>query len=154
MSYDKYYRVRCDMCGLYCIPFDDETPYGCSSYDPPEPHDPYHYCRKCYPELKKQWLKQLKDSPSNGDWHKSRAENWAAKKLGLAWSNGIGILGSKGDWADAHQYITQKEYDRLSKLPYWGYCEKCGSKNDSCHVLYGMVCSNKKCKRYRKYKQI
>ena len=71
MSYDKYYRIRCDGCNLYCIPFDEETDYGCSSYDPPEPLDPYHYCKKCAKELYAKKLRGFKNGSRSGYWHKS-----------------------------------------------------------------------------------
>ena len=138
----KNQRIICDSCGKFCVPYDEETPFGCSSYDLPEPLDPYHYCKKCSKELEKKWLKVLKDKNNwhCGYWQKSDAERKVAKKLGLVWVNsgGVGTLGSK-NWADSYQYIPKKEYDRLSNLSYYGYCSVCGSKNS------GGYCSNEKC---------
>ena len=85
MSWDKNYRFRCDDCGKYCIPYDSETPYGCSSYEPPEPLDPYHYCKRCAKKLKKEWLTKFQNGDLSGYWTKSDAEIWAAKKLNLIW---------------------------------------------------------------------
>jgi hypothetical protein len=42
-------------------------------------------------------------------------------------ASGVGTLRTN-DFASSHQYITKKEYDRLSKLPYWGYCKVCGAE--------------------------
>lgn len=141
MSWCRNMRIRCDGCGLFCTPHDEETPFGCSSYDPPEPLDPSHYCKKCSQILYKKWLKWFQDGKRYGYWQKSNAERKAAKECGLAWvaSGGHGMLGSK-DFADSYQYITQKEYDRLDKLPYYGYCKLCGEERK------GGYCSDKKCK--------
>lgn len=86
MSWTKRNSIICDMCGLFCRPVDSYTPYGCSNYDAPEPLDEEHICKKCEIKLKKQWLVSLKHG-RYGDWQKSKAEIWAAKKLGLIWDN-------------------------------------------------------------------
>ena len=72
---------------------------------------------------------------------KSKAEVKAAKKYGYSyvWSSGIGVLGSKKRWAEQHQYIPTKRYRELAKLPYYGWCKICGSKNANGY------CSNKRC---------
>mgnify|MGYP000857457324 FL=1 len=134
----KRNTLICDICGLFCKYYDEWTPYGCADPEEPEPYDPSHICKKCFPKVKANWIERFKKGYRSGDWHKSRAEVEAARTCGLAWSNGIGPLGTK-DWANAHRYITQEEYDRLSKLPYWGYCKKCGM------VRKGGYCSDKKC---------
>lgn len=87
MSWTKDYHVRCDMCGKFCIPYDEETPYGSKYAEDPEPLDPYHYCKKCSKKLYKNWLNLLVINPNCGDWQKSNAEIKAAKKLGLVWDN-------------------------------------------------------------------
>jgi hypothetical protein len=119
MSYTKNNRIICDTCGKFCIPYDEETPFGCSSYDPPEPLDPYHYCKSCSKDHDKYWDDEFKKygKDVSGYWQKSNAEMKAAKKYGFVWlhSYGVGIYGTK-DYADAYQYITQEEYDRLKNL--------------------------------------
>jgi len=114
MSYTKNFRIRCDGCGLFCVPIDEETPFGCSSYEPcPEPHDPAHYCKKCSKALYKEWLGAFQRGRRWGCWQKSDAERNAAKKCGLIWigQNGIGKYGTE-EWRD-YTYITQEEYQRL-----------------------------------------
>ena len=70
----------------------------------------------------------------------TKAEREAAKECGLRYVyNGVGTLGTK-NWAGAHQYITTEEYNRLNKLPYWGYCKICGT------VRNGGYCSDNHCK--------
>jgi len=141
MSLTKCNTFICDMCGKFCRPYDEETLFGCSSYDPPEPLDPLHYCKSCSQKLQKEWEKRFASGERYcGSWQKSKAEENAAKKYNLVWvdSNGIGMLGTK-DFAEPYQYIPKSEYDKLSKLPYYGYCKKCGSENK------GGYCSDKKC---------
>ena len=132
--------IICDICGLFCKYYDEWTPFGCPDPEYPEPYDPSHICKKCFPSVKADWIKRFKNGTRSGDWNKSRAEMEAAKECGLAWSNGIGMLGTK-DWADPYQYIDQKEYDRLNKLPYYGWCKICGSERK------GGYCGNKKCSK-------
>lgn len=135
----------CDICGLFCKYYDQWTPYGCADPSQPEPYDPCHICKKCFPKVKEDWIKKFKSGERTGDWTKSRAEEEAAEECSIKWvgSNGIGSLNTK-DFANAHQYISKEEHDRLSKLPYWGYCKDCGAKREGGH------CSNTKCKNYFK----
>lgn len=144
MSWTIKNTLLCDKCGLFCSPktADEYTIYGCSSYDPPEPHDPAHICKRCWGKVKKEWINGFKKGYRDGDWQKSRAEQEAAKECGLKWvgSGGVGMLGTK-DFADSHQYIDKKEFDRLNKLPYYGYCKKCGAERK------GGYCSDKKCSK-------
>lgn len=141
-------KIKCIECGSYCKPYDEYIPYGCKDYDAPEPLDPNYICKKCFPIVKTRWIKGFKEGGRHGDWQKSRAEMEAAEECGLkyVWSDGVGTLGTK-DFAIAHQYISKEEYDRLEKLPYWGYCEVCGV------VRKGGYCSDKNCKEsfYAKY---
>ena len=138
---DKW-EETCAWCGGLCQPHDQYTNFGCSSYDPPEPLDPEYICKDCWSEYKANWVKRFRDGGKYGDWQKSNAEKEAAKECGLAWvhSGGHGMLGSK-DFADSYQYITQEEYDRLDKLPYYGYCKICGKERK------GGYCSDKKCEK-------
>lgn len=136
----KRNTIICDECGLFCSYFDEYTPFGCADPEYPEPYEPSHICKKCFPKIKKRWIKKFKEGYRYGNYLKSRAEMESAKECGLKWSNGIGMLGTK-DFADAHQYITKKEYDRLAKLPYWGYCKVCGTERK------GGYCSNQKCEK-------
>ncbi len=134
--------IRCERCGLFCRPFDTYTPFGCSSYDPPEPLDPSHICKKCSSGYKQEWAEWFKNGSRFGDWQKSRAEIEAAKECGLSWvgSGGHGMLGTK-DFADSYQYISKEEYNRLSKFPYYGYCKTCGSERK------GGYCSSEECEQ-------
>lgn len=149
----KNWKIRCDECNKFCVPYDEETPFGCKDSEYPEPLDPYHYCKKCAKGLKKYWLNRLKDKKNwhYGYYQKSKAEMWAAEKLGLKWSNGIGLLSEMGKnnpdtWAEPFQYITEERYNKLNKLPYWGYCKVCGAKRK------GGYCSVDKCKESFKNK--
>ncbi len=136
----KDYAVKCDTCGKFCRPVDDETPFGCADPENPEPYDPYHYCKGCIKELYKSWDKHFAEGDRSGYYLKSLAEVKAAKKYGLVWvdSGGVGTLGTK-DFAESYQYITREEHNRLSNLPYWGYCKLCKAERK------GGYCSNKKC---------
>lgn len=140
MSWTKNGRTFCDKCGKFCVPFDEETPFGCANPEAPEPYDPYHYCKPCSKILYKEYLVEFQIGRAvNGMWAKSKAETRAAKKFKLVWlHSGIGMLGTK-IWADAYQYISQEKYDRLKVLPYWGYCNLCFSENANGY------CSNQKC---------
>ncbi len=151
----KRNTLRCDKCGKMCRYFDEYTPFGCSSYDPPKPLEPFHICEKCFPKVKREWLKIFKEAKkegkikiSCGDWQKSRAEQEAAKECGWMWagSNGVGILGTEY-FLDSYNYYPEKVVKSLSKLPYWGWCLTCGSKRT------GEYCSNKKCKKAFKANQ-
>lgn len=120
MSFTKNYHIICDSCGKFCIPVDEETPFGCDDPEAPEPLDPYHYCKKCFKKQKKWWLDKLADKKNwryVGMWQKSRAEMEAAEKLGLVWlhSNGVGAYNSD-DKYDPYQYILKTEYERLKNV--------------------------------------
>ncbi len=134
----KKNTLRCDICNKFCKYYDEWTPFDYLDPEYPEPYEPSHICKKCFKSVKKEWIELFKNGCRSGDYEKSRAEQEAAKECGLAWSIGVGTLGTK-DWADSYQYISQKEYDRLSKLPYWGYCKKCGA------IRKGGYCSIDKC---------
>ena len=96
MSFTKRFTFICDMCGLFCRPYDEETQFGCKDEDNPEPLDPSHYCKRCSPKLYKLWLEHFKSGRRNGCWQKSKGEQRAAKKCGLVWihSEGIGEYGT------------------------------------------------------------
>jgi len=117
-KYDgRNYRPRCKCCGVYLSYDSDQlTPYGCYNPESPEPYDSEYLCDKHSDELYHQFLKDFQDGSRSGDWCKSRAEIRAAKECKLSWvgSNGIGILGDKkGNWAEAHRYISSIEFKRL-----------------------------------------
>ena len=137
----KRNTIICDICGLFCRPVDDWTPFGCANPEYPEPYDPSHICKKCWKGVKEEWIKGFKKGNRSGDYQKSRAEIEAAEECGLKWvdSSGIGMLGTK-NFADPYQYISKEEYERLDKLPYYGYCKICGAENK------GGYCSDDKCK--------
>ena len=141
------YNITCCVCGKFCIPADSLTIFGCSSYDPPEPHDPEFYCKKCAVALNKKWKKHFKNGGRSGDYQKSLAEMDAAEKAGLVWigSMGVGILGTRYS-LDSNQYVNKELYDRFKELPYYGWCMKCGRENR------GGYCSHDKCENSFKSK--
>ena len=140
MTITKRNTIICDQCGKFCKPYDEYIPFGCKNYDAPEPLDPMHVCKKCHKDFKSSWRETFKRGFPVGDWQKSNAEMDIAREFGLTyvWSNGVGTLCSK-DWADPYQYIKNEEYQRLSELPYYGYCKVCGT------VRKGGYCSNDNC---------
>jgi len=124
------YQPRCAVCNKF-VSYDADSyiPYGCADPENPEPYDPSYLCSEHAEEEYKDYVRDFTNGKRSGEWTKSQAEMRAARECGLAWigSNGVGILGDKnGNWKDAHQYIDQKEFDRLKALPYWGYCKSCG----------------------------
>ena len=135
-------KIICNECGKIRYPFDSWTSFGCQGTECMEPLDPLSICKECFPKVKKRWIKRFKAGYRTGNWQKSKAEIQAAKECKLAWvgSGGIGVIGSK-QWADSSQYIPVKEFKRLSKMPYYGYCRVCGAKN------VGGCCSDKDCEK-------
>jgi hypothetical protein len=139
---------QCEVCGKFVsYNADSYVPYGCPDPEYPEPYEPRFYCTKCSEKQYQWYLKRFKEGSRYGDWQKSNAEIRAAKECHLAWvgSDGVGIMigtpeEKEGKHADSHQYIDQKEYDRLKKYPYWGYCRHCGAE------IKGGSCS-KSCKK-------
>lgn len=87
----KRNTIICDECGKFCRSFDEYTPFGCSSYDSPEPLDPSHICKNCFPKVKEEWIKKFRSGQRDGDWCKSRAEEEAAEEFGLKWIDGGGV---------------------------------------------------------------
>lgn len=106
MSYCKNHAIICDRCGFFCIPYDEETPYGCKNYENPEPLDPYHFCKKCAKLEYKQWMKKFKNGCKVGNWQKSNAEQRAAEKSGLVWVDSYGEYGKPG--YKSHCYIPKE----------------------------------------------
>ena len=153
MTWIRYYKsIRCDECGKICSPVgaDEYTPYGSQGAEGLEPLDPLHTCKKCFTKVKKRWIKSFKDGYRSGDYQKSRAEEEAAEECGLkyVYSGGKGILGTS-HFIDSYQYVDKKLYDKIDKLPYWGWCMKCGSER------IGSYCSNKKCEnRFESKKEL
>ena len=147
----KRNTIICDDCRKFCSfeTCDEYIPFGCSSYDPPEPHEPSHVCSKCVLSFKEEWRKRMGKNRKAGDWQKSKAEQEVANELGLTWigSNGHGTLGTK-NFAEPYQYITNDEYKRLSVFPYWGYCKLCESKNKNGY------CSDLNCEKSFKKSQL
>lgn len=114
MSYTKNYHIKCDGCGKFCIPFDDETPFGCNNQESPEPLDPYHYCKECSKDLEKNWLEKFKNGSKDGYWQKSKAEIKAAQKIGLIWIGSNGIGDYKNGTHINYRYVTKEEYNLLT----------------------------------------
>ena len=119
---------------------DSYTPFCCSSYDPPEPHDPVYLCKTCSQKDYEKCLAGFKGGRRGGDWQKSSGEIRAAKECGLVWvdSSGVGVIGTEV-WEFAHQYISEKKYKQLSALPYYGWCKKCKAERK------GGYCSDDNC---------
>lgn len=142
MSYiNDYNSIRCNECGKICSPIgvDEYTHYGGQGAEGLEPLDPEHICEKCFPKAKNDWIKRFKEGYRFGDWQKSRAESEAAKECGLRYVfEGIGILGT-AYYIDSFQYVDEELYNKISRLPYWGWCMKCGNER------VGGYCSDKKC---------
>lgn len=114
MSYCKNNAIRCDECGLFCYPYDEETPFGCKDPEAPEPLDPYHYCKKCHQKQVDRWRKHFEQGYRTGYWQKSNAEREAAKEFGLVWihSNCLGTYNTPDD-SGPYIYITKEKYDRI-----------------------------------------
>ncbi len=58
-------EMKANQCG-HCYKFfswenwDSYTPFGCSSYDPPEPYDPVYLCSECSDKLKNEFIESFK----------------------------------------------------------------------------------------------
>jgi len=73
----------CQDCGLFVAykTMDSGTPYGCSSYDPPEPFPEQHWCKKC---SEKEYKEALKAGVNMYNyWQKPDFQLKAMKKLGI-----------------------------------------------------------------------
>ena len=105
----KYIANQCEHCGIFCKyeEMDSYTPYGCSSYDPPEPYDPTSVCKKCSQKIYKEYKKQFAAGNFRGDWCKSRAEMRAAKEAGLVWIGNNSNIKYKGKRA-FNEYIPKE----------------------------------------------
>ena len=116
MTWTKNFRIQWDECGLFCGWSDEYPPFGCSSYDPPEPLEPSHICKKCFPAVKAHWIEAFKGGSRYGHWQKSEAERQAADECELIWihAEGLGAYGTKDHVM--YQYVTKKEHKRLSNL--------------------------------------
>ena len=117
MTWTKNGRKICDECGLFASwdGYDEYTPFGCSSYDPPEPHEPNHTCKKCLEKVYKSKLEYFKKGGRQGNWQKSDAEMRAAKESGLVWVHDRGFPQSKPtNERRYYQYISKEEFDAES----------------------------------------
>lgn len=81
---------KCGFCGRFCIPHDDDTPFGCSNPDAPEPYDPTFYCEKCFDRHVEHWVSLFKSGFRHGAWQKSKAECKAAEICNLEWEGALG----------------------------------------------------------------
>jgi len=140
-------KEKCSRCGKYRLVFDYFTPFGCQGEEGLEPLDREFICKRCFPVIKRNWIKRFKNGERSGDWEKSRAEREAAKEMGLVWvgSSGVGVLGTRY-FLEPYHYYPKKLYDRMSKLPYYGWCMVCGAENK------GGYCSDDNCKNSFKQK--
>ena len=134
------YQPKCHYCGKFCYPYDQSTAFGCKDPEEPEPLDPEFTCQKCYPKALEFWRNWFASGLKTGDWEKSKAEITMARKFNLVWvgSGGCGILCSQ-EFLDSYRYYPKRVYKTFSKLPYYGWCKKCGYEKK------GGYCSNRKC---------
>ena len=101
---------RCE-CGKFCGQnADSYTPFGCSSYDPPEPYDEIMLCPSCSKKMKSKFLKHFASGGHTSDWQKSRAEVEAAKESGLVWVHGFKPITINGK-SVSYQYVTSEEFN-------------------------------------------
>ena len=141
MSIEIGEKIICSKCNKPCRPFDSYILFGSQGPEGLEPLDEEYICEKCFPKVKKEWIKNFKHGGRDGDYCKSRAESEAAKECGLAWvGSGTGILGTSY-FLEQGQYVSKQLFGRISKLPYWGWCMVCGAKRT------GGYCSDKKCEK-------
>lgn len=125
MSWTKRSTCICDECRLFCRPFDEYTSFGCKDPEAPEPLDPKHCCKKCWPIWKNGWDKYFSEEHKywNGDWMKSRAEKESAERHGLIWLHGTSVGTYNGTFQDTenyisgHKWIKKEIHERLSNLP-------------------------------------
>ena len=141
MSYDKFGRVRCDICLKYCRPFDSRTVFGCADPENPEPYDPEHFCRKCSTKRYKDLLRRYQCCYRSGDWQKSDAEVRAAKESGLVWIGGSSTLTDTYSGRHiSHEYLRQSDLEIKGQYArYMPYLEYQAKRRDE-----------KRCKCWRK----
>lgn len=96
---------QCSGCGKFCIPWDEDTPFGCNDPENPEPLDPYFYCNKCSVVLLERWRDKFKQGYRGGDWQKSNAEIIAAKENCLMWVHDSGRIDPTTGKLVYYQYI-------------------------------------------------
>lgn len=109
---------QCHQCYKFCKyeDLDSFTPFGCASYDPPEPFDPTMICKSCSEELKEYYAKQFaKGNYKIGCWQKSRAEHEAAKEAGLVWIGNSSSVEYNGKRA-FNEYIPKEVYESANAL--------------------------------------
>lgn len=109
---------QCHHCGIFSKyeEMDSYTRFGCSSYNPPEPHDPVFICKKCSHKLKEDFADSFKKGYyRTGDWQKSKAEIEAAKEAGLVWIHNNESLEWEGR-SLAFEYIPKNIYEQINEL--------------------------------------
>lgn len=94
---------KCSYCGKFVDwRADSFTPFGCSSYDPPEPYDPELICLNCIPKDYEEWAKGFARGSTFGNWCKSKGEVRAAEDYGFIW---VGSS-SKVDRRNGREYFN------------------------------------------------
>jgi len=109
---------QCQHCGVFSKydELDSYTPYGCSSYNPPEPHDPIVICKVCSQKLYEKYKEQFaRGEYKYGDWYKSNAERKAAKEAGLVWIGNNSSIEWNGKRA-FNEYIPKEIYENAIAL--------------------------------------
>ena len=119
MSFTKNYYIRCDGCGVFCVPADERVLLGCLSYDPPEPHEPEHFCKKCASKLRSAWAVKFARGFRRGDAVKSKAEIELAAEANLEWVYSTGLVDTRTGRTIHYEYILSAEKHFYE--PYVGY---------------------------------
>lgn len=112
----KYIANQCEHCGVFCKyeEMDSYTPYGCSSYDPPEPCDPIAICKKCSDKIYEEYKARFaRGEYKYGDWCKSSAENKAAKEAELVWIGNSSSVEWNGKRA-FNEYIPKEVWEKAN----------------------------------------
>jgi len=83
------YETRCVNCGIFASIESNDfyIPFGCASYDPPEPHPPQILCDDCSQKKYIELIAHFRRGGRNGDYIKSNAEKDAALRCGLKWND-------------------------------------------------------------------
>jgi hypothetical protein len=117
MSFTRNNRIICDECYLFCSyeGLDYHASFGGTGPEGLDEPEMEHVCAKCWPKYKQGWLDHLTKSVS-GDWAKSRAEEEAAKELGLEWVHSGGYVDSRDEKEVHYRYIKTSEKEHY--VPY------------------------------------
>ena len=108
--------VICDRCGLFCRPVDSFAPFGGRGPEGLDPPEDEHLCAKCSLIVQDEWARRFAAGHVSGDWHKSRAEQKAAKEAGLEWVHDSGFVDERTGKDVHYRYIRTAE--KAHYVPY------------------------------------